>query len=252
MESRYHNYNYFVSATYSPEHLPKDMSLSKTIARKWVKRLSYFAGHTPVHFGCGEYGDESALPHYHLVVFGDQDLFEAIRQSWTYGRIEISRLCPERCRYVAGYTVKKMTDEEDPRLEGRTPEFWFGSRRPAIGYSFYRDLLDSMINDEDVFDAMISHVYPPYSIRLGGKYVRLPRYVRDKLRPIYRFYNEKKQYEYQKAQSAKAWAILKTIAANVQSVSLKWSDIKLDTMKERMERESNFVRAYELRKRRIL
>ncbi len=252
IESRYHTHNYFVTVTYSPENLPEDLSVSKGTTQKWIKRLSYFCGHTPVHFGCAEYGDESARPHYHLIVFGDRDLFNEILQSWDYGRVDIEPLTPGRCKYVSGYVVKKMTKEDDPRLYGRNPEFWFGSRRPAIGYRMWRDLLEKFATDEQFRNQFLSHIYPPNSIKIGGKWIRLPRYIRDKLKPLFKLYNEEKQTAFRERKKATDWAILKQIAKNLQTVSLKWSDLKFQTYSERKARENNLIKAYELRKRRIL
>lgn len=186
-------YNYFVTLTYSPEYLPSDESVDKQIVRKFLKRLRYYCGFMPRHFGCAEYGDESARPHYHLCIFSDKDIFNEIMQSWEFGRIEVDALTPGRCQYCAGYVLKKMTKPDDPRLYGRHPEFWFGSRKPGLGYDLLYELLDKLSSDSVFRNQVFTHSFVPSSLRIGGRYTRLPRYVRDKLKPLWRLYNEEKQ-----------------------------------------------------------
>lgn len=255
IESRYHKYNYFVTLTYSPEYLPVDESVSRDEIRRWLKRLAFFAGYTPAHFGCGEYGDESARPHYHCCVFADTDIFHAILASWTKGNVDIEHFQPGRASYVAGYVVKKMTKVDDERLAGRLPEFWFSSRRPALGYKFLFDLLERMASDENFRQVMLSHVYPPSSLKIGGKSVRLPRYIRDKLKPFYRIDNYERQEEFRKEKAFSDAQILKQIAANLPGMlvgSVKWDCCKLETKKLREERERLVKKAYEIKHRRIL
>ncbi len=252
LEKRSHSHNYFVSVTYAPENLPDDMCVSKKVARDWVKRISYYCGYTPTHFGCGEYGDESAHPHYHCIVFADSDVFEQLIQSWTFGRVEVAPLTLERCRYTAGYVVKKMTKSDDPRLEGRTPEFWFGSKRPPVGYRLLYDLLEKVATDDMFKQQFLTHVYPPSAIRMDGRWIRLPRYIRDKLKPLFKMYNEDKQNAFCQEKKYRDAAILKQIAQNVQSMSMKWNQIKIDTYDKRKALEGRCIKAYNIKKRRII
>ena len=108
-----------------------------------------------------------------------------ILESWDFGRVGIERLEPGLCAYIAGYVAKKMNKPDDPRLNGREPEFRMCSRRPALGFNLLYELLERMSTDEQFKEVMFSHVFPPYSIKIGGRNILLPRYVRDKLRPLY-------------------------------------------------------------------
>ena len=150
IESHYHPFNYFVTLTYAPEFYPTDESLDPNVLKKFLKRLGYYCGKVPQYFACGEYGDEdyTERAHYHLAIFSDEDIFDKILQSWEFGNVDIKPLKPERCRYICGYVVKKMTKSDDPRLDGRHPEFFSNSRRPALGFGFLYDFLVRFSMDE--------------------------------------------------------------------------------------------------------
>lgn len=253
IESRYHKFNYFVTLTYSEETLPKDESVHRDDARNFVKRLAYFVGYTPRHFGCGEYGDESARPHYHLCVFCDEDLFEQLLKSWTLGRIEVAPLTPWRCSYCAGYVVKKLTDKNDSRLEGRNPEFWFGSRRPALGYPLLVEILEKFATDEKFRNMVLSHVYPPNAVRVGGQNLRLPRYVRDKLKSIWRAYNEEEQWFFVSQKKNRDRAIFEKLASDLSDLPVKsWKAVKFALQDSWKKREYLQEKALNIRKRRKL
>ena len=224
IEAKYHKFNYFVTLTYRPEKQPIDVVKEDLI--KFNKRLAYYCGKMPQFYAVGEYGDESAHSHYHLAIFSDEDIFENIRKSWDLGRIGIEHLEPGLCSYIAGYVAKKMNKPEDPRLEGRVPEFRMCSRRPALGYNLLYELLERMSTDETFKKTMFSHIFPPYSIRMGGKNILLPRYVREKLRPLYNeVYELQEQYKNQKKE--RDFAIFKKIEENVQRMLIEenlWTD----------------------------
>lgn len=85
---------------------------------------------------------------------------------------------PDSAQYVCGYTVKKMTSWDDPRLEGRHPEFSRKSLKPGLGAGVMIDLAariarTPVLNDqEDV----------PTALRHGSKLLPLGRYLRAQLR----------------------------------------------------------------------
>lgn len=187
IESKYHPFNYFVTLTYDPEHYPDNESLDPYVLKCFLKRLGYYCGKVPQYFACGEYGDEdyTERAHYHVAIFSDKDIFNEILASWNNGNVDIKPLLPERCKYICGYVVKKMTKKDDERLDGRHPEFFSNSRRPALGYGLLFDLLKRFATDEHFRQVMLSHAYPPYHIMVAGRQISLPRYIRDKLRHLY-------------------------------------------------------------------
>lgn len=218
IEAKYHKYNYFVTLTYKPELQPESVVKSDLI--KFNKRLAYYCGKMPQFYAVGEYGDVSALSHYHLAIFSDKDIFNEILKSWEFGRVDIDHLYPERCKYIAGYVAKKMNKPDDPRLHGREPEFRMCSRRPALGFNFLYELLERISTDENFKNVMLSHIYPPYQIKMGGRNVMLPRYIREKLRFLYGDIQDV-QEEYKKQKSDLDFAIFKKIKENVQRMLIE-------------------------------
>lgn len=257
IESLYHPYNYFVTLTYSPENYPSDESLHKEDLKRFFKRLGYYCGKVPQMFAVGEYGDTTQRAHYHCALFCDKDEFENIQKAWTLGRISIDSLTPGRCRYIAGYCVKKLTKADDERLDGRFPEFFMASRRPALGYQLLYEVVTKMATDENFRKHMLSHVFPPASVKLGRKYIRMPRYVRDKLQPIYAE-NYERQEVYKAEKSAQNRAILDQIAATLSGMlleqGLSCTRENFIALRDRLrgERDAANSKAYNIRQRKIL
>lgn len=226
IESTYWPYSYFVSMTYDPEHMPPDLSLIPKEMVDWKKRLGYYVGKVPQLYYCGEYGDEGDLPHYHAIVFCDSDQFYNILKSWTLGRISVEFCTPERCAYTTGYTTEKLDKPE--RTDGRHPEFHGASRKPPLGYRLLFDILEKMALDDGFRERILRHVYPPYSVQIGGKNIRLPPYIRDKLAPLWREFNAEKQQAFIKQKKAESQVILEQIKKNLQAMHLLEEDENLE------------------------
>lgn len=129
----------FVTLTYAPENLPPMATLIKKDLQDFVKRLrsnlSYLTdSHKIRYFAVGEYGEKTQRPHYHAIIYNlALPLGEKmVSKSWTLGHSQVGLVKKGGMRYVTGYTLKKMTSEDD-YLDGRTPEFSIMSRRPALG-----------------------------------------------------------------------------------------------------------------------
>lgn len=218
IEMTYWPYAYFVSMTYSPENLPEDLSLRPKDMIDWKKRLGYYFGHVPQLYYCGEYGDEGDLPHYHAIVFCDEDGFQKILDSWSLGRISVERANVQRCAYCAGYVTEKLDKPE--RTDGRHPEFHGASRRPPLGYRLMYDILEKMASDDGFRERILRHVYPPYSVSIAGKNISLPPYIRNKLKLVWKMYNEEKQKIFLQQKEFQAVEILKQIKKNLQNMHL--------------------------------
>lgn len=90
----------------------------------------------------------------------------------------MGRLEPQSAAYIAAYTTKKMTKIDDPRLEGRLPEFARMSRRPGIGVGFMHDVASALMEhdlDEKMLDVPLSLAHGTHKLPLG-------RFLRRKLR----------------------------------------------------------------------
>lgn len=155
LESYLHEHSSFITLTYSEDNLPYDQEYRPTLCKRdfqlFLKRLRKRFGHAEVrYYGCGEYGEKSARPHYHAIIFGLSPAeldpawllyegksgrdFHRHRSSplfdlWQYGIVHVGECSRQSIQYVAGYVTKKLVvDKKDTR----TPEFALMSRRPGI------------------------------------------------------------------------------------------------------------------------
>lgn len=146
-------------------------------------------------YAVGEYGDETSRPHYHLALFGYKGCLyglsryserrqsccvscDLVRDTWGKGQIYIGSLEPHSAQYIAGYVTKKMTSKDDPRLNGRHPEFARMSLRPGIGFGYLDELTQAFLKFN--LDASESDV--PVTLRHGDRLLPLGRYLRKKMR----------------------------------------------------------------------
>ena len=143
-------------------------------------------------FLVGEYGDEEQRPHFHAALFGyrgcefgdwfvysGQNRKECkcvscgiIRKTWGKGRIHQGVVERKSAQYLAGYTVKGMTDGRDKRLRGREPEFARMSLRPGIGANSIGRIADALAR----YEAGV-----PGGLRHGERVLPLGRYLREKI-----------------------------------------------------------------------
>jgi len=158
LEASVHLESSFVTLTYQDEFLP--FELKKDHLQKFIKRLRYYGKRKIRYYAVGEYGTKFKRPHYHIIAFnmgdGERDLvvkawsvkgeFEGFRgierlryserqrlrslEEWfreekriPIGRVELSGVGPESCRYVSGYIVKGHHFKNCDALEGKMPEF---------------------------------------------------------------------------------------------------------------------------------
>lgn len=191
LESCLHGDNAFATLTYDDEHLPRDLSVRPAVLSGFNKRLRK-AGFKFRYFGCGEYGDYTFRPHYHLALFGFKSCYRgvtrkgseccsictAVANAWGNGQIMLGELNSRSMAYVAGYISKKMTREHDPRLEGRRPEFARMSNRPGIGKDFMHEVASALL--EHGFNDVDLDV--PICLRHGSTEFPLGRYLRQQLR----------------------------------------------------------------------
>lgn len=167
LEAMNHKQNAFITLTYSDEKMPWTSAdglgaptLSPVDTQLFLKRLNKSAkakfGWKQRFFLVGEYGDKTWRPHYHAALFGfppcqrgdtarsltGRMLWEnccpvcnMVGKAWNSGAqggdIGLGALDPNRARYLGGYVTKKLTKKEDPRLDGRFPEFSRQSRGGA-------------------------------------------------------------------------------------------------------------------------
>jgi len=200
LESYNWSENSFVTLTYADDYLPRladgRATLRKLDAQKWLKRLRHYLHGAQVrYFLVGEYGEDSWRPHYHAILFGfggcayeDSRLApvrncvclscDVLRKSWPYGFVHQGRVERKSAQYVSGYTVKRMVRSDDPRLEGREPEFARMSLRPGIGALSMRSVAEA-VKAARVVDCEGD---VPSGLRHGVQVMPLGRYLRRRLR----------------------------------------------------------------------
>lgn len=179
LEAGLHQQSAFVTLTYADpapwELQPRDLQL-------FLKRLrsSYPA---PLRFfGVGEYGDKTFRPHYHLALFGLSFLDEGfVDKAWQLGFVHCGELNTQSAAYIAGYVCKKMTGKDDPRLEGRHPEFARMSLRPGIGRRAMAGVASGLVNDGGS-KALLASGDVPGAARVDGKLMPIGRYLKGALR----------------------------------------------------------------------
>jgi hypothetical protein len=180
-EKRLHSASAFLTLTYADEWLPSPPSLSLRDLQLFMKRLRKARPDGLRFFACGEYGDITKRPHYHVLLFntrfqdqrfykytpGGDPLYRSVELSelWTYGNADIGTVTAKTCAYVAGYVMKKVGQSEIPS-PGYEREFRVMSRRPGIGAGW--------------FDRFQDEAYRADSAIIDGREVGLPRYYDSK------------------------------------------------------------------------
>lgn len=172
LESKEHEDNQFITLTYDDAHLPKDHSVHKRDVQLFLKRLrKYIKYHLNIdnikYYACGEYGDKSERPHYHLILFGlplpDKRFLSCVRgnklyvsdiiaKCWPYGIHSVGEVNYETAAYTARYVMKKKKGylADYYKQKGIESEFNLMSRRPGIGLKYFEENYDKIYKTDEV------------------------------------------------------------------------------------------------------
>lgn len=208
-EAQMHDSNSMVNLTYSNEFVGPSLIDSDLTA--FIKRARHKMKFR--YFACGEYGEQTKRPHFHILMFGahfadrkeykqtDQGhtlyTSELLSQLWPWGHATIGAVTFESAAYVARYCTKKITgdeaDEHYLRVDLRTgeiipvkPEFARMSLKPAIGKTW--------------FEKYHRDVFPHDHVISRGMEAKPPRYY-DKLHELM---NEQRHTTIKEARKQKA------------------------------------------------
>lgn len=127
--------------------------------QKFIKRLRKAYRGKLRYFVAGEYGEQTARPHYHMILYGwrptDLENLYKIHHNgyytskwmedlWKMGQIQIAQAVPETYRYVAGYVTKKMYEIDGKKANqyyelGQTKPFACMSLKPGLGDRYYQE-----------------------------------------------------------------------------------------------------------------
>lgn len=191
LESTCHEANSFVTLTYSDQFVPHGNTLRPDDLVLFIKRLRSaldYGGRPKVRFfACGEYGDKTQRPHYHLSLFGLSPLDASyVEQAWRKGKAslgftDVQDFTPKTAAYVGGYVTKKLTRRGDRRLAGKAPEFARQSRVPGLGANALHVIVDAIATDAGLAELdRMGDV--PMALKMGNSTMPLGRYLREQLR----------------------------------------------------------------------
>lgn len=124
----------FITLTYDDPHLPPS-GLVKEDLTNFIKRLRRrLEPKTVKYYACGEYGDTTARPHYHIIVIGwEPPLHDLIKirnnlvtsrmlnDTWGMGYTSVGTVTKESAQYVAGYVRKKIYKKKKKLPEDKKP-----------------------------------------------------------------------------------------------------------------------------------
>lgn len=182
-EASLHSQSSFLTLTYDEKHIPSDGSLKVEDFQKFMKRLRKECGPLK-YFHCGEYGERTARPHYHCILFGEdfsadrteiessqsghpQFISNKLDKAWKAGRATISEVTFESAAYVARYSLKKVhSTKDDPtrkedHYRGRKPEYV--SMSNGIGKGWLEKYgLDNTYNLDRVISRGVPRKPPAY------------------------------------------------------------------------------------------
>lgn len=160
LEAQYWDHAFFVTLTYSNRCLPISKFTGEAVLIKeelvrFIKRLRRRIDCRVL--ACGEYGDDTGRPHFHLIVYSNEDLRDrqeainvyhskVIEDCWKFGLSEVSNADAGCMSYVAGYVLKKCQLEAD---DDKFKPFRIMPRRPGLGMWYLVD--HDVISDGKVY-----------------------------------------------------------------------------------------------------
>lgn len=167
----------FITLTYDDNNLPEDKKLSVDHLQKFFKRLrkKVFKTHPNIklkYYACGEYGDTTQRPHYHIILFNrplkhnhnakeEDDLIKI----WGNGHVRIDE-CNEATMH---YVTKYISKQADPTRNKENKEFSLMSK--GLGASYITEKKKEYYKNKLV----------PYLIDKGGEKIAMPKYYKEKL-----------------------------------------------------------------------
>lgn len=199
LEASYYESNLFLTLTYDDDHLPYARTLDRytgevadipilvkkdiqDFVKRLKSRLEYMSpgrGEAVRVYYCGEYGSQTARPHFHIILFNcdfeDKVLWKKkdgyslynsplLSELWPQGYSVIGDVNFDSCAYVARYIMKKQrgfsaaeydeayrmlyNSDLEPELVYMPAEFVGMSRRPGIARRYYDEHKDEIYSSD--------------------------------------------------------------------------------------------------------
>lgn len=190
LEAKYHESSIFLTLTYDDIHLPKNMDLCHSDFQLFMKRLRKRFPHLKLRFVmCGEYGEQTARPHYHAIIFGlvvpDLEEFgqskngevtytsQIMSDLWGLGFVHVGIGSEDAFGYVASYLAKdtvgdyvsdqfRLIDPTTGLYVDRKKPYLRSSNRKGIGYQFYKDYWQDMFPSDELIIDGVKYAPPQY------------------------------------------------------------------------------------------
>ena len=190
-ESQMHDASCAITLTYEDKHMPDYENLDHRDFQLFIKRLrkkiclyttdregESVCANPISYFMCGEYGDKTHRPHYHVILYGhypsDAEYIytknghryfksETLLKLWKKGFADFTNVSYQNSGYIARYTLKKQLPNEDTQdrytyldsndeLQTRKFEYIRMSTDPAIGLKWIQKYADQTIQNDYVLD----------------------------------------------------------------------------------------------------
>lgn len=86
------------------------------------------------YFACGEYGEKTLRPHYHILLFNyPTSLYNNLAPLWNKGHVHIGDVNNATIAYTAKYIMKGKNEVHDSY-----PMFNTMSKKPPIGHTYFK------------------------------------------------------------------------------------------------------------------
>lgn len=163
----------FITLTYDEEKLPISEDNLPTLRKRditlFVKRIrkanALLVSWPFRYYLTGEYGENTARPHYHILAFNlHPGVIQNIPDYWTDGLTHQGQVETASIHYVTKYIINRVG-----QWNGRSPPFVFMSKRPGIGANYLNTHKQWHLNGKRNYT------------EVHGVKGRLPRYYAEKI-----------------------------------------------------------------------
>lgn len=167
-ESSYYEKSVFVTLTYDEYNVPNYNSLVKRDLQLFIKRLrKNLANRKIKYFACGEYGENTLRPHYHLILFNvayEENVI--IKNTWNKGFIYVGSVTSDSITYTCKY-IDKLYDNEVKKeiYDDTNREVPFKIQSKGIGLRFVIDNKEQLQNMGYVTVRGVKRSLPRYYIQ---------------------------------------------------------------------------------------
>lgn len=187
-ESKYWEFKSFWTLTYDDNY--NSGSLHKHHIQCFIRELRRFKKLS--YLVCGEYGEKTFRPHYHMILFGYNEINDHrftekgfnnqtkrpfyYHKNWPFGHIDVGGFSRDSARYVCDYIFKAYDGNKGKEYyKGLEPPFRLMSK--GIGRRFLEDNYKQIQQSNYITDRGIPCSIPRYYIKRISKTLNDPMYT---------------------------------------------------------------------------